>query len=211
MNDKSYRLSPSFTEIETDGSGCINVIITADPSISAPVLTFRLEGLGHSQDVPVDPRRRIVLKWQYMPSGLEIKHATSTIGEPIFPNTTIPDETFNALAEMLQLVLKQDNIKNSAALSLKPSSALYSQGPLIDHIVSFGFWDWVEDAVEDVGKFFGDVVESVGNFLENVGEVVKKVVKTGIAIFEGVVNFVANISGKIIRWALNAIGTVIRG
>ncbi|KAJ3530445.1 hypothetical protein NM688_g7706 [Phlebia brevispora] len=211
VNDKSYRLSPSFTEIETDGSGCINVIIAADASISAPVLTFRLEGLGHSQDVPVDPRRRIALKWQYMPSGSEIKHATSTTGKPIFPNTTIPDETFNALAEMLQLVLKQDKIKNSAALSLKPSSALYSQGSFTDHIVSFGVWDWVKDAVEDVGKFFGDVVESVGNFLEKAGEVVKKVVKTGVAIFKGVINFVANIAGKVIRWALNTIGSVIRG
>jgi len=82
-------------------------------------------------------------------------------------------------------------------------------------IMDWSFGDWFSDAVDAVGKAVRDVVEAVANTVEKVvGEVehaVEDVVKIGVAVINGVVNFVAKIAGKAYQWLLAAEGVVIHG
>ena len=232
VNDKSYRLSDIPIIATTELGGCIRVVTPADLSISGPTLRFVISGGSHSRIVEVEPRQRVIHGLSKFPTGTHLKNAASTAGEPIFPNTTIPDGTFDDFAVVLQqateamtkngsnsfqsMALARMNVsRNPAGSTLEPP-----------HIMRLSFWSWlggvvddIEHAAEGAVDALGDVIESIGAGVEDlvndiedgIEDFVEDVVKTGVAVIDGVVNFVATVGGTIFKWVLDVAGSIFRG
>ena len=235
VNDKSYRLSDIPIVAKTELGGCIRVVIPADLSISAPTLRFVISGGPHSLMIEVEPRQRVTHGLSKFPTGTHLKNATSTAGEPIFANTTIPDGTFDDFATVLQQATEAMTKGGSSSFqSMAPARMNVSRNPPGStheplHIIRFSFWSWLGDVADDIEHAaegaidaLGDVIESIGAGVEDLvnkiedgvkdlEDLVEDVIKTGIAVIDGVVNFVATVGGTIFRWTLDVAGSIFRG
>jgi hypothetical protein len=204
LNDKSYRLGPKPTPITTDSSGSVHVVVETDDTHGCPILHLTVQGKGQSKTINVDPRQRITSQWSKYTSGADLKNAKSTTGEPIFADTTIPDQTFNDIALTLQevskVLLTQHSNETSTTFHSNSNARSYGMGMLGSANI-FIFPD-----VLDGMRLVGDLI-----FLSPEGciRTAALITQSGISIDDGIVNFVATVGGKLFRWALDAAETIV--
>lgn len=200
-------------DVTADATGRLHIIIQADISISCPVIGVFVQSGNIGQFVPVEPRQRLVMGFELYKSGSDLKNAKSSTGKSIFPNTTIPDSTFDEVVKMLQTAV--GFLKNTNPLGTGMAPSVPNPGFLTaeSDVLSFGYRadlgsEFVSsDEEKSILGAVGDVVETV---VERIGTVVKEVVKVGIQVVSGALNFIAKIAGKLYRWALNVEGMIIR-
>ena len=200
VNGKSYRISQKPTPVTTDSSGSVHVVIPTDVAHSSPILHFTVQGMGQSQTINVDPRQRVTFQWSKFTRGADLKNAKSATGKPIFADTSIPDSTFHDIVMTLQEVSKILPTQNSNEKTSRSER---------DVMASFSFGSIFSDVINGVKGAIGSVIGAIAGAAEYVADAIVNVVKSGISVINGVVNFVATIAGKAYRWILDAEGTIV--
>ncbi|KDQ59182.1 hypothetical protein JAAARDRAFT_655196 [Jaapia argillacea MUCL 33604] len=214
INDVAHRLDRDPVKLTTDSDGQVRVVIQAGSQLASPTISATLVGVSDPDfSFRVESRQRVLRKWGRIQSGSDLKNAKSTAGDPVFPNTTIHDETFATAANLLSRTpdivshvdgsaskLTGSNASASFATSL-PHSFFASERTTSGHSVTSKL-DWTAGAE--------DAVDALGDFLESVWHGMLSVAKFAINVVGDVVNFFAEIRGKVLRWVLDTVGSVIR-
>ncbi|KAJ7042245.1 hypothetical protein C8F04DRAFT_1390695 [Mycena alexandri] len=205
VNDVPVRLTSTAGPFVTDVSGKLCIVIQANSQLAAPTITAVLKGSDQTFSFSIEPKQRLIHQWAQIRSGVDLKNAQSTAGEPIFPHTDIPDEAFNACADLLSKVpsmlvhAKPQTSGTSSKATHLYSLVLERKGTTFVVSQAWAPWDIVVE-----------VVSSVGEFLETVWHEVEHFTKAAITIAAGVVDFFAEVGGKVLRAVLDTAGAVIR-
>lgn len=123
----------------------------------------------------------------------------------MFKDTSIDNDTFDAVAGLLAqvpAVVSKVDPASSPMLLRQSDSPTQATTAAVKNFSSHTDASWMDGA--------STIIQSVGDFLEGVWHGIETVAKFGIKVVADVLNFFAEIRGKVFRFVLDSIGTVIR-
>lgn len=209
INDMSQRLDGQPVPFFTGVDGCLRIVVQATSELATPTITATVKGSNRDYTFTLEPRQRLLAQWGNIKSGQDIKNAKSTAKNPVFSNSKISDDTFAAVADLLNNVPHMVSAVDKQASDPKQNVASFSTNA--PAVLSF---ERTEQSVTALPHSWTsaatDVVHSVGDFLQAIWHGVLSIAKFAIKVTSGVVNFFAEIAGKVFRFVLNTVGSVIR-
>ncbi|KDQ12832.1 hypothetical protein BOTBODRAFT_403108 [Botryobasidium botryosum FD-172 SS1] len=184
VNDTSCRLEPTPRGFATDATGNLRVVIQARNELASPTITATLKNFNQSSSFTIQPRQRLLRQWGRFKSGSDLKNAKSTDGKPVFSSADkIDDASFDAVGGLLA------KVPDVVAAVDPPSSVMItntsgsSTSESSQVYSSHSDTSWMSGAQR--------VLNGIGDLLE-------------------VADFFAEIRGKVLRFTMDSVGTVIR-
>jgi hypothetical protein len=209
VDEKPFRLDTTPVSFQSDSLGYLRIVLQARVQLAAPSISATLKEGDTEYSFNIEPGHRLLSQWAKVQTGSDLKNTKSTDGKIVFSDTTIDDDTFDAVADILKQVPDiVDALDPSASCMLGLEDKTFKKNASVSSerfglsIKASSSQDWMDDAE--------DVTSDAGDFLETIWHGLLQVTKFGLKIAAGVVDFFAEIAGKAYRWTLDSIGALIR-
>ncbi|KAL8823007.1 MAG: hypothetical protein Q9191_006270, partial [Dirinaria sp. TL-2023a] len=204
VNDHSFALSNSSTEIVTNNRGQLVIVAASVDSLAAPTYTFVITYNKTTHAETVHGGQRVMKLLSQIKGDTAVSDAKTSTGASVFSSSDIKGkendfkESAQFLGEFPSMAKAVSNKSgdNEPGQDIEFGKGGHTTNTLVSARSSSSF-------LTDVTNFLGDALEWAKNAIKSVFKVVFKVIAKGLKL-------VLTIAGKVISFVVKTVGPLVR-